>query len=126
MQTQSTERDDKGQANTSQHNSIVINDIINDEKNSPTLNVSKQLCRIQSRSRDIVIDNGSREETCLYSVHNGTDDIYCFIPPRTCNNGNQCSAQFPEGIVINYEQREIINLDKTECSHMVSQYNPAG
>ncbi len=50
MQTQSTERDDKVQANASQHNSIVINDIMNDEKNSRTLNhdVSKQLCRIQS------------------------------------------------------------------------------
>ena len=57
MQTQSAERDDKVQANASQHNSIVINDIINDEKNSPTLDVSKQLCRMQSRSRYIVINN---------------------------------------------------------------------
>jgi len=55
MQTQSTVRDDKVQANASQHNTIVINDTINDEnsKNSPTFDVSKQLCRIQSRSRDI-------------------------------------------------------------------------
>ncbi len=37
MQTQSTERDNKVQANASQHNSIVINYIINDEKNSRTL-----------------------------------------------------------------------------------------
>ena len=46
MQTQSTERDAKVHANTSQHNPIVINDIINDEKNSPTLDVSKQMCRM--------------------------------------------------------------------------------
>ena len=36
MQTQSTVRDDKDQANASQHNTIVINNTINDE-NSPTL-----------------------------------------------------------------------------------------
>ena len=126
MQTQSTERDDKVQAKASQHNPIVINDIINDEKNSPTLNVSKQLCRIQSRSRDVVTNNGSREEACWYSVHDGTDDIYCFVQPRTCNYGNQCAAQFPEGIIINYEERKIISLDLTECSHMVSQHNQEG
>jgi hypothetical protein len=50
MQTQRTVTDDKVQANASQHNTIVINYNINDEnsKNSPTLDVSKQLCRIQS------------------------------------------------------------------------------
>ncbi len=45
----------------------MINDIINDEKSSPTLNVSKQLCKIQSRSRDIVTNNGPREEAFWYS-----------------------------------------------------------
>ena len=51
MQTQSTVRDDKVKANASQHKTIVINDTINDEnlKNSPTLDVSKQLCRIQTQ-----------------------------------------------------------------------------
>ncbi len=112
MQTQSTERDDKVQANASQHNSVVINDIINDEKNSPTLDVSKQLCRMQSRSRDIVIKNGSREEASWYSVHNGTDYIFCFVQPRTCKYGKQCAAQLPEGIIINYEEMKIIDLDK--------------
>ncbi len=118
MQTQSTERGDKVQANASQHNSIVINDIINDEKNSPTLDVLKYMCRMQSRSRDIVVNNGSREEASWYSVHVGTDHVYCFVQPRTCNYGNQCTAQFPEGIIINYEERKIISLDKTECSHI--------
>ena len=56
MQTQSIVRDDKVQANASQHNTIVINDTTNDEnlKNSPTLDVSKQLCGIHPRLRDIV------------------------------------------------------------------------
>jgi hypothetical protein len=128
MQTQSTVRDDKVQANASQHNSIVINDTINDEssKNSPTFDVSKQLCGIQSRSRGIVTYNRFHEEACWYSVHDGTDDIYCFVQPRTCNYGNQCAAQFPEGIIINYEERKIIRLDKMECSHMVSQHTQAG
>jgi hypothetical protein len=67
MQTQSPERNDR-QTPESQHNSIVINAIIHDEKNSQTLDVSKQLCRMQSRSRDIVIKNGSREEASWYSV----------------------------------------------------------
>ncbi len=47
---------------------------------------------MQSRSRDIVINNGSREGASWYS-HDGTDDIYCFVQPRTCNYGNQCAAQ---------------------------------
>ena len=66
MQTQRTVTDDKVQANASQHNTIVINYTINDEnsKNSPTLDVSKQLCRIQFRSRDIVTYNGFHEEAC--------------------------------------------------------------
>jgi hypothetical protein len=128
MQTQSTVRDDKVQANASQHNTIVINDTINDESstNSPTFDVSKQLCGIQSRSRGIVTYNRFHEEACWYSVHDGTDDIYCFVQPRTCNYGNQCAAQFPEGIIINYEERKIISLDITECSHMVSLHNQAG
>ena len=63
MQTQNTVRDDKDQAIASQHNTIVINDIINDEKNSPTLNVSIQLCRMQPRSRDVVTYNGYCEES---------------------------------------------------------------
>ena len=116
MQTQSTVRDDKVLANASQHNTIVINYTINDEnsKNSPTLDVSKQLCRIQSRSRDIVTYNGFHEEACWDSVHDGT---YYFVQPRTCNYVNQCAAQFPEGIINNYEEGKIICLDKMECSH---------
>ena len=125
MQTQSTVRDDKVQANASQHNTIVINDTINDEnsKNSPTLDVSKQLCGIQPRLRDIVTCNGFHEEACWYSVHDGT---YYFVQPRTCNYVNQCAAQFPEGIITNYEEGKIICLDKMECSHMVSQHIQAG
>ena len=125
MQTQSTVRDDKVQANASQHNTIVINDTINDEnsKNSPTLDVSKQLCGIQPRLRDIVTCNGFHEEACWYSVHDGA---YYFVQPRTCNYVNQCAAQFPEGIITNYEEGKIICLDKMECSHMVSPHNQAG
>jgi hypothetical protein len=44
------------------------------------------------------------------AVHNGTDNIYCFVQPRTCNYDNPCSAHFPEGIIINYEERKIISL----------------
>ena len=55
------------------------------------------------------------------SVDEGTVDIYCFIRPSTCNYGNQCAAQCPKGIIINYE--EIISLDKSECSYLISEYN---
>ena len=126
MQTQNTVRDDKEQAITSQHNTTVINDIINDEKNSPTLNVSIQLCRMQPRSRDVVTYNGYCEESSSHYVQHGTVDIYCFVRPSTCNYGNQCAAQFPEGIIINCEEKKIICLDKMECSHVVSQYNSGG
>ena len=73
MQTQSTVRDDKVQENAHQHNTIVSNDTINDEnsKNSPTLDVSNQLCRIQPRIRDIVTCNGFHEEAGWYSVNYG-------------------------------------------------------
>ena len=122
MQTQSTVRDDRVQANASQHHTIVINDIINDEKNFPTLHVSKQLCRMQPRSRDFVTYNGYHEEPSWHYVHDG----YCIVRPSTCNYCNQCAAQFPEGIIINYEEKKIIGLDKMECSHVVSQYNSEG
>ena len=69
MQTQSTVRDDKVQANASQHNTIVINDLINDEKNLPTLYVSKPLCRMQPRSRDFVTFNGYHEEPSSHFVY---------------------------------------------------------
>ena len=75
------------------------------------------------RLRDIVTFNGFHEEACWYSVHDGT---YYFIQPRTCNYVNQCAAQFPEGIITNYEEGKIICLDKMECSHMVSPHNQAG
>ena len=56
------------------------------------------------------------------AVHDG---IYYFVQPRTCNYVNQCAAQFPEGIITNYEEGKIIRLDKMECSHMVSRHNQA-
>jgi hypothetical protein len=54
----------------------------------------------------------------------------CRVRPRIGSSvGNSSAralsatlAQFPEGIIINYEERKIISLDK----NMVSQHNPAG
>ena len=126
MQTQSTVRDDKVQAIASHHNLFVINDIINDENDSLTsFDVSKQFCRMQIRSRNVVTYNGY-EESSWHSAHEGTVDIYCFVRPSTCNYGNQYAAQFPEGIIINYEEMKIISLDKMECSHVTAQYNSGG
>ena len=96
MQTQSTVRYDKDQANASQHNPFVINDIINDEKNFPAFGVSKQFCKMQPRSRNVVINNRHHEESQWHSADEGTVDIYCFVCPSTCNYGNQYAAQFPE------------------------------
>ena len=126
MQTQGTVRDDKVQAIASQHNPFVINDIINDENNSLiTLDVSKQSCRIQPRSRNVVTCNGY-EKSSWDSVDDGTVDIHCFVRPSTCNYGNQYAAQFPEGIITNYEEMELISHDKMECSYVATQYNSGG
>jgi hypothetical protein len=62
-----------------------------------------------------------------------------FFQPRTCNYGNQCAAQFPEGIITNYKERKIISPDKMKCpkarkiispdkmkcSNTVSRHSPA-
>ena len=72
---------------------------------------------MSSESRDFTLycePNGK-------SVDEGTVDIYCFLRPSTCNYGNQCAAKFPKGIILHYE--EIISLDKSECSYVISKYN---
>ena len=81
---------------------------------------------MQPRSRDFVTYNGYREESRWHYVQHGTVDIYCFVRPSTCNYGNQSAAQFPEGIIINCEEKKIICLDKMECSHVVLQHNSGG
>ena len=117
MQTQDTERQDKSQAFTSQQNTVAANDTINDDTKPRTFDVSNQSYRMPSGSRDFTRD----EEPNGKSVDEGTVDIYCLLRPSTCNYGNQCAAQFPKGIIIHYE--EIISLDKSECSHVISEYN---
>ena len=81
---------------------------------------------MQPRSRYVVINNGYREEFQWHSEDGETVDFYCLVRPSTCTYGNQYAAQFPAGIIINYEEMEIISLDKMECSHMVAQYDSGG
>ena len=42
-----------------------------------------------------------------------------------CNYVNHCTAQFPEGIITNYEEGKII-WHNMECSHMMPHHNQAG
>ena len=120
MQTQSTESDNKDQAIISKQNITVIDDIINDEKNSSS-GVSKHFCKRQMRSRYDVTHNGFHEESIQHFVCEEAVDIYCFIRPSPCNYGNRDAAQIQEGIIINYEEKKIISLDTLECSCMVTQ-----
>ena len=116
MQTQRTESNDKGQANICQHNAIVTDDIINDEKKSSS-DVSKHFCRMQMRSRYDVTRHGFNEEPIQHFVYDSS--------PSPCYYGNQYAAQLPEGIIINSEV-EIINLDRMESSYMATQYDSGG
>ena len=119
MQTQSTVRDDKEYPVASQHNTFVIKDAIKEVRKS---SASIQFCRL--RSRDVV-----NCEPLLPSQHSETEGavaVYCFLDTSFCNYGNQYAAQFPEGIITNYEEMEIIGLDKMECSYVAAQCNSGG
>jgi hypothetical protein len=70
--------------------------------------------------------NPFRKPIVQTNLRTQRDNIFCFVQPRTSHHGKQCSAQFPEGVIINAEEREIISLNQTECSHMLSQHYSAG
>ncbi len=114
MQTQNTERHDNNQVVTRQHNTVVNADITNDEK-SQRCNVEI----IQFRSRDLVTVSHD-EPHWHFQYEAGTVDVICLSRPSTCNYGNQDTAQFQEGIILNYEEKKIISPDKTECSKKVA------
>ena len=121
MQTQNTERHDNKQVFTSQHNAAVNADITNDEKKSQRCNVE----RIQFRSRDFV--TVSHEEPHRHFRYEArTVNVICLSRPSTGNNGNQDPAPFPEGIIFNCGEMEIICPDEMECSHMVAHFNSGG
>jgi hypothetical protein len=77
MQAQRTESNDKDPEIISQHNTIMTDDIINDEKNSSS-DVSKHFCRTQMRSCYDVTHNGFHEESIQHFVCEEAVDIYCF------------------------------------------------
>ncbi len=116
MQTRSNASGDREYPVASQHNTIVIKDAINEEKKSSASGISKQFCRL--RSRDVVKYNGHFEQL-LPSQHSGicegAVEVYCFLYPSSCDNGNQDTVQFPEGITGNCEAMEIISTDNMEC-----------
>ena len=120
MQTQNNVSNDKDEAITSQFKHCVINDIINDIINDENqYDVSKQIFRMQSGSRDFVTNNGCREELHVHFEEcKGTVDIHCSIRPNSCNYGNKDTARFPKGIISYCYSMKIISLYNTECSQI--------